>query len=216
MVIDTKKKDYEEGNTLNHYETLRVRILYVQLGMMKLRKDEINMENIKGIILESAGPLNDGMRSYNKLYPIFGIIGLLIGTIIDGIKTGIGLMIVGLIVAFYIRALISNAMIESLGNIEFYYASQNTSQSYLMKLIVKPLSSLGMTIEMKTDGTPLIMHNGLQYIIHVSECNIFTIDCLIPLSKRMGHYSKVSFYEKAVVSMGLIAYTVQEELSNNK
>ncbi len=169
------------------------------------------MDQINGLVLDTAGPLDDGMRSFNKLYFIFGLIGFIIGAIIEGFKTGIGLAIVGLIVAFFIKALIAQVKIENLSRTKFHYPTSNISSAFLMKTIVKPLTSLGMTVEMNSDGSPIILHNGLHYTILIFGKSTFTIDCQIPLTQRIGHYSKVSLYKKAVVTMGLIAYTIQHE-----
>lgn len=169
------------------------------------------MNQVRGLVLDSAAPLDDGLRGFNKLYFAFGLIGLIIGIICNGMKSGLFLLLVGVVIAFVIKAIIAKGKLDSLCFIEFNLSAPNVNLEYLMKLIVKPLTVLGMTVEKKTDGTPLVTYNGLQYNISLTKSNTFTIDCRIPLTRRLFHYSVIPFYKKAVVSIGLIAYTIQVE-----
>lgn len=173
------------------------------------------MEKNNGLTLESAAPLDDGLRKYNILYFIFACIGFLIGIVDAGFRQAIAWTIFGLVIGFLIKAVIADTMMRRLYLLVFNLPDANINNAQLMKTIVKPLTSLGMTVEMNSDGSPCITHGKIKYNvkIHGSQNNTFSLYWNLSFARTFFLYTYIPYYRQAVVSMGLIAYTIQDEVS---
>lgn len=81
----------------------------------------------------------------------------------------------------------------------------------LMSIAVIPLTQLGMTVERTSKGNINVIHNKSSYEISLRNDGTFFVDLNIPFIDRLlDRY--ISYYKKQVVSTGVIAYTIQEEL----
>lgn len=84
-----------------------------------------------------------------------------------------------------------------------------------MGTIVRALTTLGMTVEMNSDGSPSIIHNGIVYDVVINHgFDTFSLHLSLSGARKVFRYSYIPYYRKAVVSIGLIVFTIQEELNN--
>lgn len=167
-------------------------------------------------ILNSAEPLDDGGRRYNKLYFIIaGILGLLLtGGGIPGIALGVS---IGLLIALGIKNSILHDKQWKLRKLEF---AINNKMPYplLINKLIPVLSPLGMTVEKSsdTDGYPIITYQGMIYDIKYDENNnVFTIWWRMNLAKALFTNNSIKTYRKIVVAMGIIGYNVQQIALNS-
>lgn len=173
------------------------------------------MNRVNGIVLDSAAPLNDGLDKVNVIYYIFGVIGFIIGIMDAGLKEAIAWVFFGFAVAFVVKAVISDICMRKLFFMEFHLPVPDISLPELMGVIVRPLTTLGMTVEMNSDGSPSIIHNGIVYDVVINHgFDTFSLQWSLAGARQIFHYTFIKYYKRAVCSMGLIVFTIQEELSS--
>lgn len=74
--------------------------------------------------------------------------------------------------------------------------------------VTMSLTSVGMFVERDKRGLPVIHHGKMKYYIRINDNNTFSIDYTMPMFSNAW----IKTYRKSVVSMGIIAYTIQQEL----
>lgn len=179
------------------------------------------MEEKALIRLDSAAPLDDGGRKYNKIYVmsaiVVGIIGIITG---DGVILSV---LAGIAMGWFIKMLILAYKGRNLRNLKFdldYPISTNK----LVAQLVSVLTPLGMVVEVNVDGSPVVTYKGKIYDIILNEEQTFQIWWRKSMASAMFSLEgEISRYRKIVVAMGIIAYQVQQiakqelnELDNEK
>jgi predicted amidophosphoribosyltransferase len=173
-------------------------------------------ENHNGFILDSPNPLDDGLRKYNFIYYIFFISGALCSFTIKGDRYGLFFFfgLLGILVAWVIKTIIANIKIHKLRQIQFDIPS-NTSNSYLYDIASLELSKYGMFVEMSAHGL-CITHNGIIYDLNLNDNSTFSLWWRLTMAKALlSGRTYIGLYRKAVVSMGLIAYIIQQKIGQN-
>lgn len=170
----------------------------------------------KPIMLSSPAPLDDGGRKFNFIYVICIAVFFLM-FLFSGMSDLFGCIVVGLLCGYgagwLIKYCIVNYKIHHLRDMQFqlnYKVPYNT----LIQGLIQSLTPLGMTVEMNTDGAPVITYKNIIYDVNYKEdSNSFTIwwslsilrAFLIPMRGM-----SISSYRKVVVAMGIIGYNVQQ------
>lgn len=180
--------------------------------------NESNVIEIQGIVLDGAIPLDDGLRSYNILYWIIGIIGFICGFIQNGMGAGAALGLVGCLIAFVIKAAIAQYKMDKLRFLEFYLPDSSLSDNDLLRIITAPLTNMGMRVEMNSNGSACITHKRIIYDVNINRPgnNTFTLWWRFSILKSFVSRTKIPYYRQAVITMGLIAYTIQDEVKKLK
>lgn len=169
-------------------------------------KDEITK-------LESPAPLPDNLKKFNALYPVFFIIGIMVGLIGDATWYMMGL--IGLIVALIIKSIIATKLDYSLSKMSFE-TPRLISGSEMAGLIAIPLTQLGMAVTV--DGKEAVVtYMGMQYYIRNYTDGSFGLIFDGTLASRVLTGRRyISQYKKAIVAISLIAYTIQNEMEKTE
>lgn len=186
---------------------------------MRIKGDHMitdNQEN-KGILLSSPEPLDDGLRKYNKLYYMFFITGAFISFINrNSFPEIIGAGIFFCLIALGVKSTIAGSKLHKLRRLEFQLPYEIEYEK-LMLYITLPLTQLNMKVEKDTNGQPCITDKGVIYdIIIDNENTVFTIWWRLSIPKVFSFASNITYYRKAVVSMGIIGYMIQQEMMKNQ
>ena len=177
----------------------------------KCESGEKKILSSNGRILESPAPIDDGLRRFNWLYYVAG--GLLLAMFIFAKQRSLsGFLFLAaffFLVAFTIKHLIAKDLLTlKLPKIEFALP-ENMDEQQIVGRITMPLTGAGMTVEKNTDGYPVITYHRVKYSVHIDkEKASFRIDP----NKSFFSFSGIKLYRKVVIGMGIIAYTIQQEL----
>lgn len=169
--------------------------------------DESKFSKI-GVVLTSPAPLDDGLRKYNVLYAIAAVAGVFLGKDggFFGIVTGVGFL---LVVALFIKYILAFDKRNMILPKKKFALPIGTDTDKITGIITVPLTSMGMVVEKDTAGTPVIYHKNIKYTVLIDrDNNTFSLDHKIKMFRSKG----ITAYRKVVVSMGLIAYTIQQEI----
>lgn len=174
------------------------------------------MKNAQALVLESSAPINDGGRKFNVIYYVLGF-GFLLTVILMGANI-LG-YILGTLFGLGVAWLIKNKILEleslKLRNIEFVLPNEMAYDDLITNLI-PVLVPLGMMIEKSStnNGNPIINYQGIEYDVLFSNDNkTFTIYWSKNIARAFLTIDSIKMYRKIVVSMGIIAYQIQQ-LSN--
>ncbi|MGF7145364.1 hypothetical protein HNQ56_003805 [Anaerotaenia torta] len=181
-------------------------------------RNEASNQKDKILILKSPEPLDDGLRKYNKLYYILGGAGVILGVIMGGFDGAVILGLLLCLTALGIKHCIADwRMKNNLRKIRFQLP-YHIENEVLLSYIILPLTQLNMRVEKKSDGCPCIIDKGIIYDVLVdNEEGIFNIWWRFSIAKAFfSMRTKIPYYRKAVVAMGIIGYTVQQEMIKNK
>lgn len=165
----------------------------------------------EGIILQSAGPINDGGRKYNVIYYISVIVCAVIAVVAFGFNTGIFVtaVIFGLLTGLLIKSSIIRFAEVSLREMSFY-AGRKIPYPELINGLVPVLTQIGATVEKNTDGSPVITYKGIIYDVSYNDDNTFGIWWRKSLLSAFLLNDKIRAYRKKVIAMGIIGYNVQQ------
>lgn len=72
-----------------------------------------------------------------------------------------------------------------------------------------------MTVEMNSDGSSNNRHNGIEYDVVINHgFDTFSLQWNLVGASQIFRYKYIKHYKRAVSSMGLIVFTIQEDLNN--
>lgn len=165
--------------------------------------------------LNSPAPLDDGGRKYNRLYFIFAVIGGITGLSTGGLIGAFVIMLFALCIAYAIKECIVDWKWKDLRKLKFHL---DTCLSYdeLISRLIPILTPLGMTIEKKENGQPVITHEHIIYDIALLKDSTFTIWWRKSPMRALAPKGALSYYRQTVISMGIIGYYIQQVCSNKE
>ncbi len=163
-----------------------------------------------GRILETPAPIDDGLRRFNWLYYVAG--GLLVVMFILGKERSVsGFLFLAMfffLTAFTIKHLIAKDMLAlKLPKMEFALP-ENMDEQQIVGKIAMPLTGAGMTVERDSNGFPIITYRRVKYFVSIDKEKA---NFRISLNKSFFAFTGIKLYRKAVIAMGIIAYTIQQE-----
>lgn len=166
--------------------------------------------NSNGSILTSPAPFQDDLKKYNVLYPIFIVVGIIVGLIGDATWYMMGL--VGLVPAGLIKSAIATKMTYDLQKRSFELPYKITGVE-LCGVVTIPLTQLGMLVNVE-NGETVATYLGMQYTLRIYSDGTFgfLFDHSSTASRALLGRRYIGQYKKAIVAMGLIAYIVQDEM----
>lgn len=176
----------------------------------KCEKSEKKVFSNNGKILDSPAPIDDGLRKFNWLYYVAG--GLLVAMFIFGKERSVsGFLVLAtffFLVAFTIKHVIAKDLLTlKLPKMEFALPEDIDEQQIVGK-IAMPLTGAGMTVEKDSNGCPVITYRRVKYFVYIDkEKSNFRIS----LNKSFFAFEGIKLYRKAVIAIGIIAYTIQQE-----
>lgn len=179
-------------------------------GKVEIEKTGGDDFSTNGIQMTSPAPLDDGLRKFNVLYAVAAVAGVFLGFGggFVGILAGMAFL---LLFALFIKHTLAKDKLCKIQQTEFALPNGARTEDIVGQVTV-PLTSMGMFVEKNMFGEPVILHNNIKYMIDVHEENhTFSIEHSIKIFRSKG----IRGYRKVVASMGLIAYTVQQELLKN-
>lgn len=167
------------------------------------------MSKEQPLVLNSAEPIDDGGRKYNKIYFISAILFAALGLFTDlGVVLGI---IIGLFIGWVIKSEILYIGSRGIRRTKFR-VDNKIPYTELINQLIPILSPFGMTVEKSADknGYPVITYKGMMYDVSYEEDeNAFTIWWRVSLMRAIFYGGYISKYRKIVSAMGIIAYNVQ-------
>jgi hypothetical protein len=167
-----------------------------------------------GIVLKSPAPFQDDLRKYNVLYIILAAIGAIAGFIINGAPAALALAVCGLLPAYVIKAIIATKLTYALQKLSFVLPYTITGEA-LAGIVAIPLTQLGMTVTMYS-GEPVVRIKNMTYLLHIYADGTFgLLFDQAAASRVLTGRRYISQYKNAIVAMGLIAFTVQQEMQKN-
>lgn len=162
------------------------------------------------ITLTSPSPLDDGGRKYNIIYIIFAIIGVMFCLFSGNASAFIFGLFIGLLCGWVIKMMILSYKGPNLRNLKFQLEYSISMQDLIPELITT-LTPLHMTVEINTDGSPVITYKGKIYDVIFNDDQTFQLWWRKSfLSALVGLEGEISRYRKLVVGMGIIAYHIQD------
>ncbi len=170
------------------------------------------MSKKEPVYVSSPAPIDDGGRKYNVITLVAAAIGAVIGLVAGG--TG-GLAIcalMGAVLGYITEATIVKVKWYGLREMKFGMG-HTVEKAALFQRLVQELTPMGMTVEMNTDGTPVLTYQTLIYEINLNEDQTFTIWWRKSLARAffsIDILTVIPNYRKAVVAMGIIAYHIQQ------
>ena len=171
--------------------------------------------NTNGIELKSPAPFQDNLRKYNVLYFIFAAIGAIVGAAINGAPAALALAVCGLLPAYVIKAIIATKLTYELQKLSFVLPYNITGEE-LAGIVAIPLTRLGMTVTMYS-GEPVATYQSMTYLLHLYTDGTFgLLFDQATASRILTGRRYITQYKKAIVAMGLIAFSVQNEMKNGK
>lgn len=168
---------------------------------MKIDNKNYNYKEV--IKMESPAPLSDGMAGSQWIYlPLI-------------------ITIFGPLFYMMLRTCIADSgCIQLRKKCRFYMPQVQFDVHELLSIITIPLTNLGMTVTLTKNNVISITHKNVIYDVNFNNDNTFGIWWRKSIGRAFFELSgKITLYRKAVTSMGLIAYTVQqalEEIAKNK
>lgn len=167
--------------------------------------------------LTSPAPVAKNGSELNWLYliaAVAAVIGFIMGNF-----AGLALFgVLGLMVAYGIKESIIKYKRSMLRSIEFVLPAA-VPYPELIGALASRLTSQGMMVETDKNGLPTITHNQVMYDVHYADNNTFTLWWRTSVGRALFSFREIKLYRQCVVSMGIIAYHVQQicaEYANNQ
>ncbi|MEA5039033.1 MAG: hypothetical protein VB086_04265 [Clostridiaceae bacterium] len=165
------------------------------------------MEN-RTIRLSSPAPLEDRLKRFNVIYPVSFLIGVIIGLLFDATWYMMGLTC--LIPAWLIKTMFASRQILKLQDMRFEMSGPISVRDMAGKITL-PLTQLGMTVTVDNNAA-VVTYRSMQYhIITDAEGGFWFLLGPTRKSALLIGDRYITQYNKAIVAIGLIAYTVQKE-----
>lgn len=163
-----------------------------------------------GIQLFSAAPIDDGLRKYNVIYYIAFTIGFFL-SLINGIAflESVFLGVVASILGFAIKYNIARTKMYKLRYLEFKLF-QEIEYPDIYNNVSMVLRNANILIERNMDGNPVFICNKIYYDLICNTNCTFSLWWRFSIGKAFFGERFISDYRRAVVDMGLIAYTIQQ------
>ncbi len=166
--------------------------------------------------LTSPAPIAKNGSELNWLY-LIAVVAAVIGFCM-GSFGGLALFgVLGLMVAYGIKESIIKYKRSMLRAIEFVLPAA-VPYPVLTGALSSRLTSQGMMVETDKNGFPTVSHNQVMYDVHYNDNNTFTLWWHTSLGRALFSIREIKLYRQCVVSMGIIAYHVQQisaEYANN-
>ena len=162
--------------------------------------------------LSSPAPLDDGGRTYNIIYIAAAVIIGGIGFFNGGLGAAGGGVFLGLALGYIVKSFLVNIKWYRLRDIKFALPYSVQSQLLVQRLISQ-LTPMGMTVEMDTDGKPVISYQKVIYDVVFNDDGTFTLwwrKSFLRAVFCIDILTIIPNYRKAVVGMGIIAYYIQQ------
>ena len=164
------------------------------------------------VYVSSPAPIDDGGRKYNVITLAAVAIGAVLGLAFGG-PGGLAICtLMGAMLGYITEATIVKVKWYGLREMKFGMG-RPVEKAVLFQRLVQGLTPMGMTVEMNTDGTPVINYQTLIYEINLNEDQTFTIWWRKSLARAffsIDILTVIPNYRKAVVAMGIIAYHIQQ------
>lgn len=164
-----------------------------------------------GLKLTSSAPLEDKLRKFNVLYIIGLVIGCAYGIIIDTPNwfiTGVIFIIPAWLIKYVIAMALGVGLQQTIFN-----ASRSFTGQELKELVSIPLTEMGMTVSYES-GKAIVTYSGMRYTLRSHSDSTFGLTFNQTASSGLlGGFRPILQYKKAIIAMGLIAFTVQCEMS---
>lgn len=163
------------------------------------------------ITLQSAGPIDDCGRRWNKIYWICAVVGAILG-IRGGSVAACALF--GLVVGWVIKSLICRIKCQDFRLLAFS-VSQKMPYPELTTKLIAALVPLGMTVENKADGTISIAYKGLIYDVSYEGEDAFSVWWRANLARAILNIDEIGTYRKVSQATGIIAWNIQQICNAN-
>ena len=162
------------------------------------------------VVLTSSTPVADGGRSFNVIYLITALAGLVIGFVATGGGGAVVGLFVGLILGYGIKDVACTLPLGRLRSWTFHCDREIPYDERIAKLQPQ-LLPLGMTIEKNKDGSPVITYKHMIYDVRYESDQTFSIWWRKSLAGAfLTSNMDTSRYRKACVAYGIIGYFVQQ------
>lgn len=164
------------------------------------------------VYVTSPAPLDDGGRRYRVITAAAAVIGAVIGLAFGGLSKFAVVALVGAMLGYLVETTIVKVKWYDLRNMRFGMGHP-VEKAVLFQHLIQHLTPLGMTVEMNTDGTPVITYQTMIYEIRLNEDQTFTIWWRKSLARAFFSIDILTIipnYRKAVAAMGIIAYHIQQ------
>ena len=164
------------------------------------------------IIKNTMEPVDDGGRKYNYIYVVSGIIGGIVGIMCAGIGI-LFFLPLGLCVGWLIKNKILD--LKALQFRKYTFKCDNQLPfSELMQRIIPELTSMGMTVELNSDNSPMITHNNIIYDFMYNDDMTFSIWWRKSLARGLLVINSIKMYRNISVDMGIISYVIQKNTNS--
>lgn len=175
------------------------------------RNEKSNSKSRRDIVLTSSAPVADGGRSFNFLYLIGVILGVVLGIALELDGGGIALVVLlFLFLTWVIKNFVCYFPLMSLRNWTFH-CDRKLPYDQLIEALQPVLLPLGMTIEKSKEGAPVITYRHMIYDIRYESDHTFSIWWRKSLAGALLLSNlDTSRYRKACVAYGLIGHAVQQ------
>ncbi len=162
------------------------------------------------VILTSSAPVADGGRSFNVIYLIAALAGIVIGFVAAGGGGAIVGLFVGLILGYGIKDIACTLPLGRLRSWTFH-CDRKIPYDELIAKLQPQLLPLGMTIEKNKDGSPVISYKHMIYDVRYESDQTFSIWWRKSIAGAfLTSNLDTSRYRKACVAYGIIGYFVQQ------
>lgn len=174
-------------------------------------KYSTEFEDDNGLNLSSPAPFENQLKKFNILYVILSIIFVIffkkdVGSVVS--------ILMAICASFLIINIIAAFKIDKLRTVEFTLPS-SIQKEQIIDLITLPLTQLNMKVE-NLRSYIRITHNKMQYdILIYPNRNTFKIWPQKTLLSRLLARIYTKLYKNAILSMPIIAYTIQKEVNKS-
>ena len=167
----------------------------------------------KNIVKTNMEPIDDGGRKYNFIYVICGVIGgiICLCMAIVGIFFCLPL---GLAAGWLFKNEILK--VQSYKFRDYTFKCDNMlPYPDLMNIIIPELTKMNMTVELNSDGSPMILHNNIIYDFKYNEDMTFSIWWRTTLGRAMFRFDNIKKYRNISADMGIISYVIQKATNSS-
>lgn len=196
-VLETPRKGIESNN--NYYEKAGTGKEGKDYSGGIIKKLLFSKKIEKEATLKKREPLDDGLRKYDYLYILLGLILFCTGKDVSAV-------VMGILVGWVIKTLIAGFRWEYLKTVK-YCVRQQILPEELLKGLVPAVAPYGMLVEKENDAIQIIK-GGMKYKVYYEGDSFFK---MIPRSSGIQEILQIgiiSKYRRAVTDMGMIGYYI--------
>lgn len=177
-----------------------------------------NKDNTKRtpIVLQSAAPIDDCGRRWNKIYWICAAAGAILGFLNNGFGPLCGCALLGLLVGWVVKSFICRIKAQDFRKLRFSVSRQMPYPELTTKLVAA-LTPLGMSVENSADGSISIAYKKMIYDVSYEDEATFSVWWRVNIARALlGTAETVGTYRKISQATGIIAWNIQQICNANK